>query len=70
MFTVGGDEMNNLLNPDADICMSLNDRKYIVFMLVNGADTEFDIDTGAAVSCVSEATCVSAPLAINSSKQM
>ena len=56
MFTVTQDELQDLLFLDSDLCMTTNDKKYFMQMNVNGADLEFELDTGAVVTCVSEET--------------
>ena len=39
-----------------DLCMTRNDKKFFVGMELNGCEIEFEVDTGAIVTCVSEQT--------------
>ena len=40
----------------ADLCLTRDDRKYLAKISVNEADVEFQVDTGAIVTCVGEKT--------------
>ena len=47
------EELHELSNLDSDLCMTANDQNIIFPVSVNGAEIDFELDTGAVVSCVS-----------------
>ena len=49
-------DLGTLNEINSDLCLTNNDKKYFVPMEVNGAELEFEVDTGAVVTCVSFST--------------
>ena len=49
------DELNLIMN-NSDMCLTKGDSKYIASVSVNGTPVDFEVDTGAVVSCVSYST--------------
>lgn len=50
------DNLSDELLNNVDVCLTQSDKKYIVPISVNDTQIDFELDTGAVVSCVSEST--------------